>query len=126
MDQNAIKFHCYSSHSAALIDLLGQAGYDFPVEVYNNPVAMRGMTMTNLEKTVQIGSVTYRGMLSDDSKSITIFESSSDDDIEIIGRYEIDSEGNLIEFFPLTERKQIIGKILNRNENHNERAVATR
>lgn len=111
LDTNAVRLHCYSSHSAILIDQIRAAGLNLDVVVHGNPSSTKGVGMSNMEKTVQIGTETYRGMLSDDSKFITIFDSSSDDDIEILGRFEI-VENQLIEFFPLTGRKQVVGHIV--------------
>lgn len=126
LDENAIRFHCYSSHSGILMDLLGREGYDLPIIVHDNPEAIKGTSMASLERSVQIGNTTYRGMLSDDSKFITLFESSEDDDIEILGRFELDDEGNLIEFFPMSDRKQIIGKLVDTSEKAAERLATAR
>ena len=112
LDPNWVRFHCFRSQSSRVMDLLRESGYDYPVEIHENPPTHARLTMAQLERTVQIGETEYRGLLSEDGRFISIFNFVDEDDLDYLGRYEIDDNNNLIEHFPMTGRQEIVGRLL--------------
>jgi hypothetical protein len=119
LDPNWVRFHCFRSHGPLVLDLLRESGYDYPVEQYDNPPAQARFQMNELERMVLIRDTQYRGLLSTDGRHVSIFNVVADDDMDFLGRFEVDDNDNLIEHFPMTGRREIVGRLLQQNQARN-------
>lgn len=118
LDPNLIKFHCFQSVRQRVVDLLRELGYEgYEVIAHDDPQGQARFTMNALERTVQIGEQQFRGILSDDGRSVSVFNIIDNNDLDFLGKFQIDGNDNLIEHFPMTGRTEIVGRLLNTNVN---------
>lgn len=116
LDPNLVKFHCFQSVRQRVVDLLREFRYEeYEIIAHDNPQGQARFTMNTLERTVQIGEQQFRGILSEDGRFVSIFNIIDNDDLDFLGRFQIDEENNLIEHFPMTGRTEVVGRLLDAN-----------
>lgn len=69
------------------------------------------MNLNNKTLIAEINGEEYEAFLSDDGKHVVLYsKESAEDDAEFMGRLEVDGN-DIVEFFPMTNRRVVIGKI---------------
>ncbi len=97
------------------MDLLNEFDYEYDVIAHDNPQEHARFGMSQLDRTVQIGEQEYHGILSEDGRFVSIFNIIDSDDLDFLGRFQVDENNNLIEHFPMTGRVEVVGRLLQAN-----------
>ncbi|MDD4976344.1 MAG: hypothetical protein PHY93_18440 [Bacteriovorax sp.] len=117
-----VKFHCSGHMSSRVLDIISEFNYnEHHLEVHDDldQIAMDEM---NLERNVEINGHVYKAIINEDGSTASVYDVYSDEDADFLGEFEIEDD-KLIQRYPMSDRKEVIGKLQIPHNNSGSQAV---